>query len=311
MSSFTANGLVATPATFFASKHEPSPKPIPDPFNLERFIKAQDEGDIFNRVVAAIREGHRKPQPATWMWFVFPQMDKCRTRERRRKRRHRDVWPRGQALTSLDEARAYLKHPILGPRIREAAHAVLDSPFTDCFTVMVSYSSLFVPCETVTVYLRRLTNEFEQDNMFRDTERLHSSVTIFRQAARYPKCFHETEHHVGENLVFRRVIDRYFVDFSDSDQEDDVLDENNRQLLKMYRGKRHSPTTDRLNALELEAIEKRLAKSEGCVCKRSKEELELLDKGAKMQIMTDVQFRELREAKASGVFVNIPGVDGL
>lgn len=136
MSRSTANNWVATPAT--SNTANPDSDPDPDPFNLDRFVKAQDEKAIFDRVLATIREGRRKPRPATWMWFVFPQMDKCLTRERRPKQRHRDVWPRGQALTSLDEARAYLRHPVLGPRIREAAQALLDSPFSDKFSIMVS-----------------------------------------------------------------------------------------------------------------------------------------------------------------------------
>ncbi|KUI69594.1 hypothetical protein VM1G_04747 [Cytospora mali] len=252
----------------------------PDPFNLDRFIKAQDENDTFNRVVATIREGRRKPQPTNWMWFVFPQMNKCLTRDRRLNRREQDVWPRGQELTSLDEARAYLRHPILGPRIREAARAVLDSPFTDKFTVM--------------------------DNMFYDTDRLHSSMTIFRQAARYPKCIHEREHHIRDNYVFRQVLDRYFVDL-DSDDEDDLLDESNRELLKMCRGKRHKPTIKRLDALELEAVERRLVRGEGCVCGRPKEELELLDKGSKEKIMMDRQFWRTKKIRAKAVLVDHPG----
>lgn len=112
-------------------------EPERDLFNLDRFVEAQDANGTFKNVLAALREGRRKPQPSTWMWFVFPQMDKCLTRERRPDRREKDVWPRDQALVSLDEARAYLNHPILGPRLREAAHAVLNSPFTDKYTVMV------------------------------------------------------------------------------------------------------------------------------------------------------------------------------
>lgn len=140
MLSSTAKAWVATAVTLSTANcdFDRSLESHPDPFHLDRFVKAQDANDSYNRVLAAIREGRRKPQPATWMWFVFPQMDKCLTRERRPHRRERDVWPRGQALASLDEARAYLSHPVLGPRIRDAAQAVLDSPFADNFTVMVS-----------------------------------------------------------------------------------------------------------------------------------------------------------------------------
>ncbi|KAK7737374.1 hypothetical protein SLS53_006678 [Cytospora paraplurivora] len=254
-----------------------------DPFNLNRFVKAQDASDIYNRVLAAIREGRRKPQPATWMWFVFPQMDKCLTRERRPHRRERDVWPRGQALTSLDEARAYLNHPVLGPRIRKAAQAVLDSPFADKFAVM--------------------------DNMFYDTERLHSSMTIFRQAARYPKCIHDRKHYVRDEFVFRQVLDRYFHAFADSDEEGDILDKNNQEELKKRPGRRHRHTTKRLDEMELEGIQRRLVKGEGCVCGRSTEELVLLDTSSRKKIMVARQHRGNHEEQIHGRLADYPGHD--
>lgn len=129
--------------------------------------------------------------------------------------------------------------------------------------------------------------------MFYDVERLHSSMTIFRQAARYPRCIHQTEHHHGENYVFRRVLDRYFVDFLDSDDEGDLLDEANVELLRRCRGKRHCHTMNRLDALELQAIERRLGKGEGCVCGRSREELELLDEGSRRKIVACREFRDV------------------
>lgn len=155
-------------------------------------------------------------------------------------------------------------------------------------------------------FRRGADHELGQDNMFYDVERLHSSMTIFRQAARYPRCIHQTEHHFRENYVFRRVLDRHFVDFLNSDDEDDLLDQNNKELMKKCWGKRHLPTINRLDALELEAIERRLANGEGCVCGRSKEELELLDTGSKRKIVTYREFREVRKIRATGVLVNLP-----
>lgn len=143
--------------------------------------------------------------------------------------------------------------------------------------------------------------------MFYDVERLHSSMTIFRQAARYPRCIHQTEHHFRENYVFRRVLDRHFVDFLNSDDEDDLLDENNKELMKKYRGKRHLPTMNRLDALELDAIERRLAKGEDCVCGQFTKKLESLDIGSKRKIMTCREFREARKVRATGVLLDLPG----
>lgn len=118
-------------------------------------------------------------------------------------------------------------------------------------------------------------------------------MTIFRQAARYPTCLHDVCHYLGENTVFRQVLNRYFVDM-DSDDEDDILDEGNRELLKTLHGRRHKATITRLDALEVEAIERRLEQRKGCVCGRSPEELVFLDKASREKVMLSGQSREAR-----------------
>lgn len=239
-----------------------------DPYNLERFITAQDQGGAFDKVLAAFRGGHRKPSPTTWMWFVFPQMDHCQTQSLRVKLseghsryedveeqtwREKDVWPKGQPLTSLDEARTYLRHPILGPRVREAATAVLNSPFADKFSLM--------------------------DNFSMDVARLHSSMTIFRQATRFPQCIHDKRRPPGENGVFAQVINRFFVSYMCKDEENDWLDFDDKKLMTYKRGSRHKPTLEHLDQTEQVEIERRLKKGLGCVCGRAQEILEKMDKG--------------------------------
>lgn len=145
--------------------------------------------------------------------------------------------------------------------------------------------------------------------MFYDTERLHSSMTIFRQAARYPKCIHDRKHYVREDFVFRRVLDKYFVAFADSDEEGDILDKNNREELKKRPGRRHRPTTKRLDELELEGIQRRLFKGLGCACGRSTEELVLLDTSSKKKIMAARQCREGDEEQIHGRLADYPGHD--
>ena len=82
-----------------------SPHPIPDdPYNLQRFIKAQH--DDYEDVCAELRAGRKTTH---WMWFIFPQMKglgMSATSDR-------------FAISSLDEARAYLQHSLLGQRLRE------------------------------------------------------------------------------------------------------------------------------------------------------------------------------------------------
>ena len=80
-----------------------------DPFDLQRFIDAQDP--VIEQVRGELRRGRKTSH---WMWFVFPQatgLGYSPTAER-------------FAIRSLDEARAYLGHPILGPRLLECTRLV-------------------------------------------------------------------------------------------------------------------------------------------------------------------------------------------
>ena len=79
-------------------------------YDLERFVAAQDSS--YPGVVAELRAGHKTGH---WMWFVFPQVAGL----------GRSELSRFYAIGSLDEARAYLAHPVLGPRLRECAGIVV------------------------------------------------------------------------------------------------------------------------------------------------------------------------------------------
>jgi len=82
-------------------------------FDLERFVAAQ--GHVYDDVVAELRSGRKTSH---WMWFVFPQVAGL----------GRSGMSQQYAIRSLDEARAYLDHPVLGPRLRECAGLVLATP---------------------------------------------------------------------------------------------------------------------------------------------------------------------------------------
>jgi len=86
-----------------------------DPFDLDRFVRAQDDGGAYERAVQELR---RARKTGHWMWFVFPQVAGL----------GRSPMAQRYAIRSLDEARAYLAHPVLGPRLRECADAMLDAP---------------------------------------------------------------------------------------------------------------------------------------------------------------------------------------
>jgi uncharacterized protein (DUF1810 family) len=82
---------------------------VTDPFNLERFVRAQDP--VYPRVLKELRQGHKETH---WMWFIFPQ----------RKGLGSSPTAVLYAISSLEEARAYLEHPKLGPRLRECTALV-------------------------------------------------------------------------------------------------------------------------------------------------------------------------------------------
>jgi uncharacterized protein (DUF1810 family) len=79
-----------------------------DPYRLERFVVAQDRAGTYRQAVAELRAGRKQSH---WIWFVFPQIAGLGSS------------PMAQefAIGSLAEARAYLAHPVLGPRLAECA----------------------------------------------------------------------------------------------------------------------------------------------------------------------------------------------
>jgi uncharacterized protein (DUF1810 family) len=82
---------------------------VNDPYNLRRFVEAQNA--VFEQVCSELREGRKRGH---WMWFVFPQIDGLG---------HSSLASRF-AVSSREEAEVYLKHPILGPRLRECSRLV-------------------------------------------------------------------------------------------------------------------------------------------------------------------------------------------
>jgi uncharacterized protein (DUF1810 family) len=84
---------------------------VNDPFDLERFVDAQDEGGTYDAAIAELRAGRKRSH---WMWFVFPQIAGL----------GQSPISRRYAISSLAEARAYLAHPVLGPRLIESAAVV-------------------------------------------------------------------------------------------------------------------------------------------------------------------------------------------
>jgi uncharacterized protein (DUF1810 family) len=116
-----------------------------DPFDLQRFVDAQ--APVMEAVRAELRAGRKRTH---WMWFVFPQLRGLGS----------SSMARHYGISSLEEARAYLAHPVLGPRLREccalllavpgrSAHEILGSPDDLKFRSCLSLFSLAAPDETV------------------------------------------------------------------------------------------------------------------------------------------------------------------
>ncbi|MFM0553550.1 DUF1810 domain-containing protein [Paraburkholderia sediminicola] len=80
-----------------------------DPFNLQRFIDAQDP--LYAQVCDELRNGRKRSH---WMWFVFPQIHGLGT----------SAMAQRFAISSLAEADAYLRHPMLGERLRQSTQLV-------------------------------------------------------------------------------------------------------------------------------------------------------------------------------------------
>lgn len=85
-----------------------------DPYRLERFVEAQADG-VYATALAELTAGRKTSH---WIWFVFPQIAGL----------GHSSTSRFYAIGSLDEARAYVAHPLLGPRLAESARAVLAHP---------------------------------------------------------------------------------------------------------------------------------------------------------------------------------------
>jgi uncharacterized protein (DUF1810 family) len=119
-----------------------------DPHNLRRFVDAQER--VYSEVCRELRSGSKRSH---WMWFIFPQI----------KGLGQSSISVMYAISSLEEAKAYLDHPILGPRLRECT---------------------------------RLVNQIAGRSIWRvfdypDDLKFHSSITLFAQAAPDDQVFRD------------------------------------------------------------------------------------------------------------------------
>lgn len=126
-----------------------------DPYDLQRFVAAQEPS--YDRALSELRAGRKTTH---WIWYVFPQIEGLGSSPTAKR----------FAIRSLEEASAYLVHPVLGPRLREACEAILAwSGERSANAILGSPDDL----------------------------KLRSSMTLFERAA-------------GEPRLFARVLDAFY-----------------------------------------------------------------------------------------------------
>ena len=124
-----------------------------DEFNLERFVSAQ--APVYAAVQQELAAGYKRTH---WMWFIFPQIAGLGF----------SAMSKRYAISGLDEARAYLAHPALGPRLKECISLAMNS----------GHAALDVFGPT-------------------DAQKLHSSLTLFASARKDPLFIQALEHFFG------------------------------------------------------------------------------------------------------------------
>ena len=107
-----------------------------DTYNLERFVEAQKSD--YDVALREIREGGKRSH---WIWFVFPQMASLGF----------SYNARFFGISCLEEARAYLAHPILGKRLRQITEALLQHKDKDVLSIFGAIDTLKV-CSCMTLF---------------------------------------------------------------------------------------------------------------------------------------------------------------
>jgi uncharacterized protein (DUF1810 family) len=130
----------------------------PGRLDAARFLQAHDADGVHDRALAELRAGRKRTH---WMWFVFPQLAGLGTSPTAKR----------YAIETVEVAREYLAHPVLGGRLRAAARVVLDAP-----------------AESAEQLLGAI-----------DAVKLRSSMTLFAAAATG-----------ADAAVFTRVLDRWY-----------------------------------------------------------------------------------------------------
>lgn len=141
-----------------------------DPFELERFVRRQALD--YETALAELRAGEKRTH---WMWYTFPQLDGL----------GKSFVAKRYAIRSLEEARAYLAHPVLGPRLIECCEALLAMKGKTAFEILGTPDDLKLrSCVSVfarvapddSVFPRILTHYFDGVADAATLERLNTNL---------------------------------------------------------------------------------------------------------------------------------------
>jgi uncharacterized protein (DUF1810 family) len=141
--------------------------PVSDDFDLERFVDAQNSGGIFERVGIELRNGRKESH---WMWFIFPQIAGL----------GHSAMAQRYAISGLEEARAYLYHRVLGPRLMDCAQVLTELPDRDPVAIFGTI----------------------------DAQKLHSSMTLFAEADPLQSVFNDVIKQYFEGVGDKATISR-------------------------------------------------------------------------------------------------------
>ena len=117
--------------------------------SLERYVKAQ--APVYERALGELKRGHKQSH---WMWFVFPQIAGLGN----------SAMSHAYAIQSLEEAREYLAHPVLGARLRECCHVLQGLEGKTAHEIFRSPDDLKLR-SCLTLFARAAPNEGLFDNL--------------------------------------------------------------------------------------------------------------------------------------------------
>jgi uncharacterized protein (DUF1810 family) len=119
-----------------------------DPHNLSRFVQAQEQN--YEQALSEIRRGRKQSH---WMWYIFPQFDGLGFSSTSKR----------YSIKSLAEAEAYLRHPVLGPRLIECAEAALGVEGRSAYEIFGSPDDMKLrSCATLFAHVSPAGSGFEK-----------------------------------------------------------------------------------------------------------------------------------------------------